>query len=174
MNDLPDVNPIYRVFVTLGSNISPEENLPAAVRQLRHFAKVVRVSSVWISSPVGFLDQAAFANAAVLVETNLSARDLKFQVLRTIESNLGRVRDPSNKNGPRTIDLDIAFFGDAVITEDGLTIPDPDIPGRPFLSRPLCELDPEFVHPQLNITLRELDAQVPGRGDLKRSDDIVL
>ncbi|TWT57063.1 2-amino-4-hydroxy-6-hydroxymethyldihydropteridine pyrophosphokinase [Thalassoglobus neptunius] len=174
MSDLPDGPSTHRVFVTLGSNINPQKNLPAAVQQLSEFVNLLRVSSVWISSPVGFLDQPEFANAAVLVETNLSPRDFKFQVLREIESNLGRVRDPSNKNGPRTIDLDIAFFGNSVICEEGLVIPDQEISELPFLSRPLCELDPEFVHPQLNIRLRDLDEQVAGQGDLKRSDSIDL
>lgn len=164
------------VFLTLGSNIAPEIHLPMAVKQLRQVpqSNVVRVSKVWESAPIGFLDQAAFCNAAVLFETGLSARELKFDVLRDIEDQLFRVRDPGNKNGPRTIDIDIALFGHALISEFDLMIPDPDIPEREFLAVPLAELSPGFVHPAVGKTLQQIADEVPSTDQFKFRADIVL
>lgn len=165
-----------RVFLTLGSNLSPEQNLPAAIQLLNSTAdvRVVKVSQVWESAPVGFLNQPAFCNAAVLIETCRSPRELKFSVLRQIEDRLGRVRDPANKNGPRTIDLDIGFFGNSVIAEENLIIPDPDIPQREFLATPLAELDADYVHPVLGQTLAELAASIRTPGCLIRRPDLIL
>lgn len=165
-----------RVFLTLGSNLSPEENLPAAILLLNSTVdvRVVKVSQVWESAPVGFLNQPAFCNAAVLIETCRTPRELKFSILRQIEDRLGRVRDPANKNGPRTIDLDIGFFGDSVIAEENLIIPDPDIPQREFLATPLAELDADYVHPVLGQTLGEIAASIRTANCLRLRPDLIL
>ena len=160
-----------RAFLTLGSNIEPGRHLPRAVQELSSLGEVAAVSSVWESAPVGFIEQPRFCNAAVLLLTTLDPVTLK-QKLRDIEDRLGRVRDPLNKNAPRTIDLDIAFYEDQVRDEPRL--PDPDIVSRNFLAVPLAELAPDFAHPVLKTTLEELARQSGGADGLVRRDDIPL
>ncbi|WP_437206563.1 2-amino-4-hydroxy-6-hydroxymethyldihydropteridine diphosphokinase [Planctomicrobium sp. SH664] len=162
-----------RVFVALGSNIDPERHLPAAVRKLRSIARVLKVSSVWESEPVGYLQQARFCNAAVLLTTDLPPERMH-SLLRRIESDLGRVRDPDNKNAPRTIDLDIAIYEDVVVSTPLLTIPDPAIRDRPFLAVPLAELDANFWVPLTGHTLGELALLSPGRDQLVPRPDLNL
>lgn len=142
-----------RLFLSLGSNIDPEINLPAAVRELQTYGQIVRVSRVWETAPVGFADQLNFLNAALLLETSLSATEFQNQAITRVESALKRVRDPQNKNGPRTIDIDIALFNQDVLQLEHRRIPDPDILSRPFIAVPLAELDPEYRHPVDGRTL---------------------
>ena len=162
-----------QAFIALGSNMSPERNLPQAVAMLQARFPIVRVSSVWESAPVGYHEQPHFCNAAVLIDVaGCSPRRLK-QECRRIEQALGRVRDPRNKNGPRTIDLDIALLGQTIVEEDDLHIPDPEIPDRPFLSVPLAELAPNFMHPQLHCSLKSI-AERSQHSDLTLRSDINL
>jgi 2-amino-4-hydroxy-6-hydroxymethyldihydropteridine diphosphokinase len=138
--------------ISLGSNILPLENLPQAVRDLQTFGKIAKVSRVYESAPVGFLDQASFLNAAVLLETSLSAEELKSSVLKSLERKLGRVRDPHNKNAPRTIDLDLSLF----VTPTGSRVLDDEFLTRAFVAVPLAEILPSIVHPQTGQTLSEI------------------
>jgi len=170
MATLPSLD-VHRAWIALGSNISPERNLPLAVRHLARLGEIEALSSVWQSTPVGDLNQADFCNAALILRTSHFPLDLKAE-LRKIESLLGRVRDPANKNAARTIDLDIALFDDLVLKMPGLQIPDPEIPARPFLAVPLAELDPEFLHPQLGITLGEIALAAGDIQGLQRRSDL--
>ncbi|QDU79006.1 Bifunctional folate synthesis protein [Polystyrenella longa] len=145
-----------RAFLSLGSNIEPDQNLRRAVELLQAYGDVVAVSSAWQSAPVGDTDQANFINAAVLLETPLSAEELKQTAMAQIETDLKRVRDPQNKNAARTIDLDLSLFNDDVLVLDGRTIPDEDILKRPFVAIPLAELEPGYLHPMEKVTLEEI------------------
>jgi 2-amino-4-hydroxy-6-hydroxymethyldihydropteridine diphosphokinase len=155
---------VTAVVVMLGSNIEPERNLPAAVAMLANLGKVIAVSSVWQTAPVGFVDQADFCNAAVLLETDIAPRELLAK-LRTIELQLGRGRDPQNKNAPRTIDLDLAVIVGGPRTIEGRQFPAPDIRERVFLAVPLEEVLPDFVMPDgatihaIAAVLRERDGE---------------
>ncbi len=148
-----------RAYLGLGSNIQPHENLPAAVRQLGAYGQVAAVSSVWETAPVGYTDQPNFLNAAVLLLTELSAREIRGQAVVQIESQLRRVRDPDNVNGPRTIDIDLLLFNADVMRHGARETPDPEILSRSFLAIPLAEIDPDYIHPQTNQTLREIAGQ---------------
>ena len=97
----------HRAYLLLGSNLDAERNLPLAVEALDGYGQVAAVSRVWESDPVGYAAQPRFLNAAVLLITELDAEQLCSQVIPTIESTLGRVRDPHNKYAPRTIDIDL-------------------------------------------------------------------
>lgn len=132
-------------FVSLGSNIDPERNLARALRRLAERVAVRDVSRVWRSRPVGGTG-GDFLNAAVALETPLDAVALKYDVLRVIETALGRVRGP-DRNAPRTIDLDIAFYADGPLdVPDGrggrLRLPDPEIARAPHVALPLADLAP--------------------------------
>lgn len=152
---------MHRAYILVGSNIDKERNLPAAIRLLEECCHVVAVSSIYETMPVGRTDQPSFFNAAVIVETPLPARTLKWQVLRSIEKQLGRVRT-GDPNAPRTIDLDIVLFDDTVFDLDGTPIPDPAILEHPHIALPLAEMAPAYVHPVTGQTLAEIAKRFSG------------
>jgi 2-amino-4-hydroxy-6-hydroxymethyldihydropteridine diphosphokinase len=162
-----------RVVIALGSNIAPEFNLPRAVDAIGDVTRVVKCSTVWQSAPVGFSEQPDFCNAAVLIETELTPHSLKAELLR-IEAELGRVRDPRNKNGPRTIDLDLALYADDVIDDPVITVPDPEILHRPFLAVPVAELVPLMPHPVTGKLMAVIARSCGGTKSLTARNDIRL
>ena len=115
--------------------------------------RLARVSSLYRSSPVGYLNQPDFTNAVAQIETALTPRALLDQLLG-IERRYGRVRD--FPNAPRTLDLDILLYGERIVQEPGLTIPHPRMHERAFVLVPLAEI----AH----------DALIPGRG---RVDELI-
>lgn len=157
-------------YLSLGSNIEPESNLTAAVRELARFGRIVAVSDVWQSAPVGDVNQADFLNAAVLLETELSAEQLCREAIADVEHALHRVRDPQNVNAARTIDVDLSLFNSEVITIDHRRIPDPDLLTRPFVAIPLAELDSEYRHPVDDRTLREIAQSLDATGLIRRNN----
>ena len=129
-------------YIGLGSNLGDREaTIEAAIAAL---PGVVAVSRLRETAPVGVLDQPPFLNGAAVIETTLSPRELLEQLL-AIERELGRER--RERWGPRTIDLDLLLYGDAVVDEPGLTVPHPRLHERRFALEPLYELDPELVVP---------------------------
>ena len=142
-------------YLSLGSNIEPETNIKSAVELLARHTKLLAVSSVWETKPVGFTKQANFLNAAAIVQTKLPAQQLKERALRKIEKLLGRVRQ-ANKNAPRSIDIDIMLFNRQIFTMGHRHIPDPEILERPFVALPLAEIAPDYVHPETGQTLKEI------------------
>jgi GTP cyclohydrolase I len=161
-----------RVLIALGSNINPEYNMREAVRRLSLRCRLLAVSPVYETAPVRKADQSNFLNAVVLVETNLTAVELKTQVLQVIEQELGRLRT-GDKNAPRTIDLDIALFGEQVLDVGPRHIPDPDISKYPHIAIPLADLAPQQRHPETGQTLLEIAQGLPASG-LVRRPDVVL
>ena len=147
---------LNHAFLALGSNIDPRRNLSAACAELARNGAIRACSRVWQTEPIGYREQPPFLNAAVLLETPASADTLRCEVIPVVESELQRVRDPHNRNGPRTIDIDIALFNRDVICVDGCRIPDPDILTRPYLAVTLAELDAGYVHPETGTTLSEI------------------
>ena len=147
---------VNRAYLVLGSNINPEENLPAATRALETYGQIIAVSSVWETPPIDGSAQPNYLNAAVLLETRHSAEELCRDVTATIEQSLNRIRDPHNKHAPRTIDIDLALFNREILQIDRRRIPDADLVVRPFMSIPLAEVDPEYVHPESDRTLLEI------------------
>ncbi len=157
------------VFVTLGSNVAPESNLPRAVRLLGERLALRAVSRVYRTAPLDasgrvMIKQGHFLNAAALVETDLPPAALKHDVLRPIEAEMGRVRS-ADKYAPRSIDLDIALYGDLVLDdpESRLTLPDPEITTRAHVALPLADLAPDFVHPVTGETLAAIGARFRGQ-----------
>ncbi|NLE58671.1 MAG: 2-amino-4-hydroxy-6-hydroxymethyldihydropteridine diphosphokinase [Planctomycetes bacterium] len=133
-------------FIAVGSNIEPERNVARALQFLQQQVRVAASSTFYWTTPVGRLDQPRFLNGVWRVETCLSPSSLKFDVLRDIESKLGRVRT-MDKYAPRTIDLDVLLHGRVVLSDPDLQIPDPDIRERPFIVVPLLELAPDLTMP---------------------------
>jgi len=157
-----------RVFSASGPNIVPEQTLPKAVRHLAKACRVLAVSPVYETAPVDKTDQPNFLNAAALVETDLPAADLKAQ-LQVIERELGRVRT-TDKNTPRTIDLDIALHDEAVFDLGAHHIPDPDLLCYPYIAAPLADLAPDLRHPETGQMLAEIARSLPDVGLRVRED----
>ncbi|MFQ5734048.1 MAG: 2-amino-4-hydroxy-6-hydroxymethyldihydropteridine diphosphokinase [Planctomycetaceae bacterium] len=164
-----------RAYLLLGSNMDAETNLPAAVRALSAFGTIVAASGVRESAPVGFTQQDNFLNAAVLLETESSAVELREGPIAAVERQLHRVRDPQNVDGPRTIDIDIVLFNDDVGEFGRVRVPDPDLLTRAFVAVPLAEIAPAFVHPRDGRTLAEIAADlVEDAGGLTPRPDVRL
>ena len=108
--------------------------------------------------PWGKADQQEFLNQAILITTYLDAEALMLQILH-IEEKMGRQR--MEKYGPRVIDIDILFFNDAIIQDQRLTIPHPQIQFRRFALVPLAEIAPGYIHPVLHTSITELLINCP-------------
>jgi 2-amino-4-hydroxy-6-hydroxymethyldihydropteridine diphosphokinase len=150
-----------RAFVGIGSNLGEREYLiRKAVEALRDLPRtaVIRVSSLYDTDPVGEVEQPPFLNAAVWLETELTARELLWQML-LIEKRMGRVR--TQRWGPRPIDLDLLFYGEESIDEPDLTVPHPEAHKRGFVLHPLAELAPDFHHPVTGEPVRKMIQKLP-------------
>jgi 2-amino-4-hydroxy-6-hydroxymethyldihydropteridine diphosphokinase len=152
---------VATVYVSLGSNIEPEKNVKQAIQLLETKTKVQAISSTYRTAPQGFIEQADFLNMAVCIETSLDPFTFKKEVLDWIERELGRVRDPQNKNAPRTIDLDISLWDNAVFEygDKPWRVPDPDILKFTHVAIPLAEIAPDYIHPVEHMTLSEIAAR---------------
>jgi 2-amino-4-hydroxy-6-hydroxymethyldihydropteridine diphosphokinase len=120
--------------------------------------KLLQASSLYETEAWGMKDQAPFLNQALAIETRLAPAELLDSIL-SIEEALGRVRQ--EKYGPRTIDIDILFFGEQVIDQAHLSIPHPFLHERRFALVCMDEIAPELVHPVSNKTIRQLLQDCP-------------
>jgi 2-amino-4-hydroxy-6-hydroxymethyldihydropteridine diphosphokinase len=148
------------VFLGLGSNLGDRESaIEGALARLgaRGFRTTLR-SSLWLTEPVGGPPQGWFLNAVAGGETSLAPEALLEACLAT-EREMGRVR--AERNGPRTIDVDVLFFGDERREGPGLVLPHPRLHERRFVLAPLAEVAPGLVHPVLGLTVAELLARCP-------------
>jgi len=144
---------LHRAYLSIGSNIEPEANLPKAIRLLREYGEVLEISGAWESHSVG-ADGPNFLNACVLFLSSLPPYELKEGIIRPIEAALGRVRY-ADKNAPRTIDLDIVLF-------DGKPL-NVDFWDYAFVVVPLAELIPDFDHPTRREKLVRVAEQLRNR-----------
>lgn len=145
------------VVIVAGSNVDRERCMPEAVRSLRRHPdiQVRSVSSCYDSPSVGGPSDAPdFWNAAVLATTHLEPEALRDE-LRTIEAELGRVRT-EDPDAPRTIDLDIVYFGDVVKDFDGWSLPDPNADTHAHVAIPVAEVAPRWVHPVTGVTAADI------------------
>jgi 2-amino-4-hydroxy-6-hydroxymethyldihydropteridine diphosphokinase len=127
-------------YIGIGSNQGDRRKfIDNAIERLRdsNRIKIKRTSSVYETEPVSDIPQGKFLNAVLEIETSLNPQALLKELSR-IEGELGRIR--TVRNGPRTIDLDILYYGDKVVEESGLVIPHPRIMEREFVLRGLREL----------------------------------
>jgi 2-amino-4-hydroxy-6-hydroxymethyldihydropteridine diphosphokinase len=145
-------------YLSLGSNVGDRHNnLREAIRRLGTLGRIVAVSSLYNTEPVEVTDQAWFLNCALALECGSKPGQLMSELLR-IEREMGRQR--IQKKGPRSIDIDILLFGDAVVNTPELTIPHPAMTRRRFVLEPLAEIAPEIKPPLLDKTVRELLAEL--------------
>ena len=163
----------HQVYLSLGSNIDPERNLPLAVGRLTQVGRVVAVSSVWETAPwATATPQPNFVNGCLLLETELTAAVLYAEVIETIETDLGRQRT-GDRNAPRPIDIDIMLFDQEITVVGRRQLPDPEILERPFIALLLAEIAPDYVHPESGQTLAQLAQRFARqRPGLRRRDEV--
>ena len=160
-------------YIGMGSNVGEREaHLRAAVEALRNTIglRVLAVSRFYETAPLGGPPgQGDYLNAVCAVAGARTARELLERLL-AIEAGRGRAR--RERWGPRTLDLDLLLFGDAVIDEPGLNVPHPCLHERAFVIEPLAAIAPDARHPLLNKTaatlweeLQETSAQIQGAAE---------
>jgi 2-amino-4-hydroxy-6-hydroxymethyldihydropteridine diphosphokinase len=157
-----------RVFIGMGSNLGDRAlQLQKAVELVGVMpsTKILRVSSIYETSPVGIPDQPRFLNAVIELSTSIVPLDLLKEV-KKIEKELGRTE--ITRWRPRTIDLDILLYDDDVIVSDELTIPHPRMTERKFVLVPLAEMDPAVLHPVEHKTVGTILARCSSTEDIVR------
>ena len=145
------------VVISLGSNIERERHIPEAVRLLRRQRDidVIRVSRIFESDAVGGdPDAPGFFNAAVLATTPLDPEDLRDE-LRHIESVMGRTRT-EDRNAPRTIDLDLSYYGSQIVRDDDWTVPDESVATVSHVAIPIADVVPDWKDPHSGRTAAEI------------------
>ncbi len=146
-----------RVLLGLGSNVGDRDaNIAAALDRLEEedALRVVAVSRVRTTAPVGGPPQPDYRNAAALADTRLAPRDL-LAAMQRAEARVGR-RAGGERWGPREVDVDLLLYGDATIDEPDLVVPHPRMAQRRFVLEPAAEIAPQMRHPVLRRTMREL------------------
>jgi 2-amino-4-hydroxy-6-hydroxymethyldihydropteridine diphosphokinase len=150
------------VYLSLGSNVGDREsNLRTAIAKLGELGAVTAVSSFFETEPVEFTAQPWFLNCAVALRTELMPKTFLSRVM-AIEQQMGRRR--VQPKGPRTIDIDILLFGNAVISAPQLEVPHPAMHERRFVLEPMAEIAAEARHPVLKRTIRELLGELAHAG----------
>ena len=155
--------PAAIAFIGVGSNLAdPLEQVRQALMELESIpgTRVTARSSLYRTSPVGYLEQPDFINAVASVQTTLKPQAL-LAALLAIENRHGRRR--AMRNAPRTLDLDLLLYGEEVFDQDGLTLPHPRLHERAFVLAPLAEIAPEAVVPGMG-RLQDLLARVDCNG----------
>lgn len=150
---------MHRIFLSLGSNIGQKVdylNKAVGIIKQNEFIHKVKVSSVYQTDPVGYLEQDVFMNIAIELLTTLEPYRL-LEMCQNVEKQLNRER--LIRWGPRTIDVDIILYDDLVMTDEDLTIPHPRMHERAFVLVPICELDSELLvrNQKIQTLLEALD-----------------
>lgn len=152
---------MHDVFLCLGSNMGDRKaHFDKALHEIeaRGIARIVTVSPLYKTSPVDYTDQAWFLNGVARVATPLAPRELLAR-LKQVEADLGR--DAAGlRFGPRPMDIDILFYDDLVYHDEVLTIPHPRMEKRAFVLTPLCDIDSEIIHPDINKKIRTLLSEI--------------
>ncbi len=148
-------NGTHYAFIGVGTNLGDrEKNVEEALSKIKEQGIVIlQRSSIIETEPYGLKKQPKFLNCVIEIETKLSPHDL-LKTLLAIEQTMGRVR--KIHWGPRIIDLDILFYNSEITSEKNLKIPHPDIQNRLFVLKPLSEIAPNFVHPVLKKSIKEI------------------
>jgi len=154
---------LKKAYISIGSNLGDRlEYLKKAwqLLQAREEIRLMQLSSCYETEPLGYTKQGKFINAVFSLKTSCTPHAL-LAILQGIESALGRER--TVHWGPRSVDLDILFYADAVLQDSLLTIPHPRLTERAFVLVPLAEIAPLLVHPLTGKTVRQHLEEVEGR-----------
>ena len=150
---------MHQIFLALGSNIgNRKQYIEEAILLLLEKINDVIIAPLYETKPLYFEDQNNFLNTVLSGFTDLEPQEL-LQFTKTVQEKVGRVE--RFRNGPREIDIDILFYDNVVYKDEVLEIPHPRIQERDFVLQPFSDIDPDFSHPVLKKTIRELLDTLP-------------
>lgn len=159
-----------QVYLGIGSNLGGRQaNMEKALKLLGDTLQIELVSAIYETEPVGYVEQPVFLNAVCRGQTELGPLQL-LSLVKGMEASLGRVS--SFPNAPRTIDLDIIFYGNMIMETPELTIPHPRLEERAFVLIPLLEIAPDLSHPVSGESIKDLAARVQGREGVKKIGEL--
>ena len=145
---------MHTIFLALGSNVGDKHHhIKQAVSKLGKHVDKIQIAKLYETKPMYHEDQDMFINTVIKGQTILSPKEL-LAFVKLAEEELGR--QERFRNGPREIDIDILFYNELVYESVDLIIPHPRIQEREFVLLPFTDLQPEFVHPVLGKTIKEL------------------
>lgn len=150
----------HEAFVAFGSNLGDKEKfIDEAIEALSNLPQIniVAISDKIVTEPYGNVEQDVFLNGVMKIETLLPADEL-LQILQKVEEHAGRER--KIHWGPRTLDLDIIFYDDDIISEDDLIVPHPDMKNRDFVLKSLMQIAPYKLHPVYRKTISDMYAEL--------------
>ncbi len=153
----------HEAYVAFGSNIGDREKyIDDAIKAIGKLPQieVLAVSDKIVTKPYGNVEQDDFVNGVMKIKTLLPADEL-LQILHQVEAHAGRERKVHW--GPRTLDLDILFYDDEIITKENLTVPHPDMKNRDFVLKPLLQIAPYKVHPVYHKTIADMYEELINR-----------
>jgi 2-amino-4-hydroxy-6-hydroxymethyldihydropteridine diphosphokinase len=147
---------MHKITILLGSNQGNRKELILKAIQLLEskLGSFQSASSVYESEAWGFEAETAFLNQVLQFESQLKAQEI-LHIGLEIEKELGRIRKEEGYSS-RTMDIDLLFYDDEIIEEENLQVPHPRLHLRRFTLEPLVEIIPDFIHPKLKKTMREL------------------
>lgn len=146
-------------FLGLGSNLGERQLYLRAVVDALNAEKncrVLKISSVYETSPYGNIEQNNYLNCVCKIETGFTLKEL-FDFTKNLELSLGR-KPEKVKWGPREIDIDILFYNNLIYKDERMTVPHAEILKRDFVLVPLAEIEPELIHPQIDAEIGAIDA----------------
>jgi len=145
---------MIKVFLALGSNLgNKKKHINEAIKLLKKKVNDIKVAKFYETKPQYYEEQGTFINTVLVGFTNLAPKDLLY-FIKEVEIQIGRKK--RFRFGPREIDIDILFYGDLIYKDENLIIPHPLLQERGFVLKPLLDLEPDFVHPVLKKTVKEL------------------
>ena len=161
------------VYLALGSNLGDcEANLRSAMQGLSvRGVEIRRCASLYLTEPRDVVDQPWFLNTVIEANTSLLPEALLTACLAVEEENL-RLR--SSNKGPRTVDIDIIFYGTEIIRRPGLVVPHPRFSNRRFVLDPLAEIASEFVDPVSGKSIRQLLDASTDSGEVRRLGSLLF
>ena len=152
------------IYLSLGTNIEPKKlNILNALNQIKEKISIIDLSPPYMSDPVGFESSSIFINLVLKGKTDLKPYKL-LEYLKETELKLGR--KSTNYVTDRIIDIDIIFYEDLIINQNGLVIPHPRMQSRHFVLTPMCDLNPDFIHPVLGLKTSQLLDELEIREDI--------
>lgn len=161
------------IFIALGSNLGDREgNLLKAVAEIGqlHDTRLTKLSPFYDTEPVGGVAQNNFLNAVLGLSSPIPPQELLAELLQIERVKFGRTR--TLHWGPRTIDIDLLFYGSEIIHHPPvLLLPHPRLHERRFVLAPLADIAPEFIHPVYGKSIRELLAELPPGGNVTKFEE---
>lgn len=157
-------------FVSYGSNKGDRsKNIAKALDLFRKHFTLINISSFYKSEPVYTNQSGEFINGIIKIETDLSVNDL-YEKLKMIERQLGRINVASNEDKP--IDIDLLYYSDKVIEKPPIIVPHHKAHLRKFILTAMVDLEPDFVHPRLNKTQKQLLDELDDNKKVEKIPDL--